>query len=174
MPRNHCKTCGNPLHTDDTLAGAALSWADCSHCEHFSLASLRSWSVFFFSESDSTPRALPISFSQGSVRKNSGQKILASCDKRSHVGSMPCASQSPQRERAFVHPLHSTWSESLRREWEWIKCFSVHQDELEVINRLAAIDGNGDYTGVKPQHRYTTCPPRHRHLDFFFIVITKF
>ncbi len=27
--------------------------------------------------------------------------------------------------------------------------------------RLAAIDGDGGYTGVKPQHRYVTCPPWH-------------
>ncbi len=33
--------------------------------------------------------------------------------------------------------------------------------------RLAAIDGDDGYTGVKPQHRYVTCPPWHRRLDFF-------
>ncbi len=40
--------------------------------------------------------------------------------------------------------------------------------------RLAAIDGDDGYTGVKPQHRYVTCPPRHRpspSFRFFFIVI---
>ncbi len=30
--------------------------------------------------------------------------------------------------------------------------------------RLAAIDGVGGYTGVKPQHRYAP----HRHLDFIY------
>ncbi len=127
MPRRHCKTCGNPLHPDDTHAeyvsrlgishtDTALSGADCSHCEHFSLASLRSWSAFF-SESDSAPHALQFSFSQGSVRKNSGQRILAAGDKQAHIGSMPaCLAVTAERERAFVHPLHSTWSASLRRE----------------------------------------------------------
>ncbi len=38
---------------------------------------------------------------------------------------------------------------------------------LFVDNRLAAIDGDDGYTGVKPQHRYVTCPQWHRHLDFF-------
>ncbi len=38
------------------------------YCEYFSLASLRS-RLAFFSESDSTPRALQFSSSQGSVRK---------------------------------------------------------------------------------------------------------
>ncbi len=32
--------------------------------------------------------------------------------------------------------------------------------------RLAAIDGDDGYTGVKPQHRYGTIP--HRPFDFFF------
>ncbi len=138
MPRRHCKTCGNPLHTDDTHteyvsrlgkshADAALSGADCSHCERFSLASLRSRSAFF-SESDSAPHTLLFSFSQVSVRKNSGQRIFAASDKRAHVGSMPaCLAVTAERERAFVCPLHSTWSASLRRErhdlvwceWRW-------------------------------------------------------
>ncbi len=47
---------------------AVLSGVDCSHCESFSLASLRS-RIAFFSESDSTPCALPFSSSQGPVRK---------------------------------------------------------------------------------------------------------
>ncbi len=41
----------------------ALSGTDCSHCECFNLASLRS-RIAFFSESDSAPRALPFSSSQ--------------------------------------------------------------------------------------------------------------
>ncbi len=31
-----------------------------------------------------------------------------------------------------------------------------------VCVRLAAIDVDDGYTGVKPQHRYVTCPPWHR------------
>ncbi len=34
--------------------------------------------------------------------------------------------------------------------------------------RLAEIDGDDGYTGFKPQHRYVTCPPWHRRLDFFY------
>ncbi len=34
--------------------------------------------------------------------------------------------------------------------------------------RLAAIEGDDSYTGVKPQHRYVTCPPWHRRFDFFY------
>ncbi len=77
MPRRHCKMCRSPLHVDDTHAesvlclgkshaDAALSGTDCSHCESFSLASLRS-RIAFFSESDSIPCALPFSSSQGPV-----------------------------------------------------------------------------------------------------------
>ncbi len=34
--------------------------------------------------------------------------------------------------------------------------------------RLTEIDGVGSDTDVKPQHRYVTCPPQHRCLDFFY------
>ncbi len=72
----HCKTCSSPLHADDTDAEcvlclgkshAALSGTDCSHCESFSLDSLRS-RIAIFSESDSAPCSLPFSSSQGPVR----------------------------------------------------------------------------------------------------------
>ncbi len=33
---------------------------------------------------------------------------------------------------------------------------------LQVYFRLAAIDSDDGYTGVKPQHRYVTYPPWHR------------
>ncbi len=36
-----------------------------------------------------------------------------------------------------------------------------------VCVRLAAIDGDDGYTGVKPQHRYVTCPPWHRPTPSF-------
>ncbi len=82
MPRHHCKTCWTPLHADDSHAlyvsclgnphaNTTLSGADCFYSESFSLTSLRS-QIAFFSESDSAPRALPFSSSQGHVRKNSG------------------------------------------------------------------------------------------------------
>ncbi len=63
---------------------------------------LRSRSAVF-SESDSAPCALPFSFSQGSVRKNSRQMILAAGDKRAHVGSMPaCLAVIAEREHSSV------------------------------------------------------------------------
>ncbi len=79
MPRCYCKTCRSPLHADDTHTecvsclgkshtDVVLSGTDCSLCETFSLASLRS-RIAFFSESDSAPRALPFSTSQRPVRK---------------------------------------------------------------------------------------------------------
>ncbi len=57
-----CKTCRNSLHAEcvsrlgKSHADAALSGAECSHCECFSLAPLRS-RLAFFSESDSAPCA---------------------------------------------------------------------------------------------------------------------
>ncbi len=54
--------CADDSHTEyvsclgKSHADAALSRAECSHCESFSLASLRS-RIAFFSESDSAPRA---------------------------------------------------------------------------------------------------------------------
>ncbi len=79
MPRRYCGSCRSPLHADDghsecvsslgkSHADAALAGSDCSHCESISLASLRTH-IAFFSESDSAPRALPFSSSQGPVRK---------------------------------------------------------------------------------------------------------
>ncbi len=79
MLRRHCKTCRSPLHADDnhtecvsclgkSHTDAKLSRTDCSHCESFSLASLRS-QIAFFSESNSSPLAPTFSSSHGSVRK---------------------------------------------------------------------------------------------------------
>ncbi len=76
-----CHACGNPTLT---LCSAGLITRTASI---FSLASLRS-RLAFFSESDSAPHTLPFSSSQGSVRKNSGQRIWVAGDKRAHVGSM--------------------------------------------------------------------------------------
>ncbi len=55
-------------------------------------------------------------------------------------------------------------------------CFSMSQYMLAgssqlpaaLMTRLAAIDGDDRYTGVKPQHSYVTRPPWHRRLDFFY------
>ncbi len=122
MLRHHCKTCGNPLHGDDTHAECVSRLGKCSHCECFSLASLRSW-LAFFSESDST--LAPSSFfpPRNLWEKNSGQRIWAAGDKRAHVGLMPTCLAVTAEERAFARPLHSTWSASLRCEWhDLIRC----------------------------------------------------
>ncbi len=110
----HCKTCISPLHADDTHAecvsclgkshaDAMLSGADCSHCESFSLASLRS-RIAFFSESDSAPRALPFSSSQGPVRKRqrgrgSEQPVT------SELASAQCPHIHPSRAKPHLHSL---------------------------------------------------------------------
>ncbi len=136
MPRRHCKTCRSPMLADDghaecmsclgkSHADAALSGADCSHCESFSLASLRS-QIAFFSESDSAPHALP-SFSSQGPAPCSAERFWAAGDERAHVGSVP-ACLSVTAERGFAGPLHPTWSASLcccerhdlvQCEWRW-------------------------------------------------------
>ncbi len=90
-----CHAWGNP-----TLA---LSGTDCTHCESFSLASsLRSW-IDFFSESDSAPRALPFSSSQGPVRKKQrGRGFEQTGTSEFTPAQCPRASPSPQREHSPV------------------------------------------------------------------------
>ncbi len=89
MPRRHCKTCGNPLHADDTHtecvsrlgkshADAAFSGAKCIHCDCFSLASLRSQLAFFRERLH--PSYPPVS-SQGSVRKKQWAGICVAGEK---------------------------------------------------------------------------------------------
>ncbi len=96
-----CHTWGNPKLM---LRSAG---ADCSHWE-FNLASLCLW-IAFFSESDSAlraPRFLPRekTAGRGFEQLVTSKLMSAQCQ---HV------SQSPQRERVFARPLHSTWSASL-------------------------------------------------------------
>ncbi len=126
--------CGNPLHAEDihaecvprlgkSHADAALSGAECSHYECFSLAFLHS-RLAFFSESDSAPRALQFSSSQDLWENNSGQRIWAASDKRAHVGSMPaCLAITAEGESIrpssslnmiSVPPLWATWFRSVQ------------------------------------------------------------
>ncbi len=127
-----CHAWGNPTLT---LCSVGLITRTASI---FSLASLRSW-LAFFSESDSAPRTLPFSSSQGSVRKNSGQRIWAAGDKRAHVGSMPvCLAVTTEGES--IHPssllnmisapaLWATWSRSVRvRRNRWQHLFLAASD----------------------------------------------
>ncbi len=51
-----------------------------------------------------------------------------------------------------------------------VSCLCVCLSVVHLSCRLAAIDGDDGYTGVKPQHCYITCPPwrPHRCFDFFY------
>ncbi len=92
-----CVSCLGKSHTDATLSGT-----DCSHCESFSLASLRSW-IAFFSESDSAPHALTYSSSQGPVRKKQwGREFEQPVTSELTSAQCPHASPSPQIEHSSV------------------------------------------------------------------------
>ncbi len=97
-----------------TLSVRLGKLCECSHSQCFSLASLCS-RLAFFSESDSAPRALLFYSSQRSVKKKKKKKTAGTRFERpvtSELTSAQClrASPSPQRERAFTRPLHSTLS----------------------------------------------------------------
>ncbi len=103
MLRRHCKMSRTPLQADDghaecvsclgnPHADTALSETDCSHLESFSLASLRS-RIALFSESDSAPRTLPPSSSQG---RNGGAEDSSSWRR---VGSCRLSAHVPRRHR---------------------------------------------------------------------------
>ncbi len=123
MSRHHCKTCGNPLHADDTHAECVSRLGKCSHCECFSLASLRSW-LAFFSESDSIPRALQFSSSKESVRKKqraedlSGRWQASSRRVNAHVPRRHCRGESIRPSSSLnmisIPLLWGTWSHSVR------------------------------------------------------------
>ncbi len=143
----HCKTCNSPLHADDTHAEcvlclgkshAALSGTDCSHCESFSLDSLRS-RIAIFSESDSAPCSLPFSSSQGPVRIKQQRRgfeqpvtsvlMLAQC---------PRASPSPQREHSPVlFTQHDQRSSAAASD---MISFGVGDNELDDSLSLVASD----------------------------------
>ncbi len=92
-----CQAWGNP-----TLR------AECLHCKCFSLASLRS-QIAFFSKSGSAPRALPFFFLPGICeKKTAGRGFEQPVTIELTLAQCPRASPSPQRERAFACPLHST------------------------------------------------------------------
>ncbi len=135
MPRRHCKMCGNPLHADETHAecvsclgkshsDAALSGAECSHCECFSLASLRS-RIAFYSESDSAPRAFPFSSSQGPVRKKQqGSGVEQPVFSELTPAQCPRASPSPQRERSpILFAQHDQHPSQARVTASWMTAF---------------------------------------------------
>ncbi len=103
MPRRNCKTCRYPLHADDTHAECvsclgkshtALSGTDCSHCENFSLASLRS-QIAFFSESDFF---LPGTYETKTAGRGFEQPVTSKLTS----AQCPRTSPSPQREHSPV------------------------------------------------------------------------
>ncbi len=112
-------------------SSAALSGADCSHCERFSLASLLSQSAFI-SESDSAPHAPPqFFFSQGSVRKNSRQRILAAGYKSVHASSMPaCLAVNAEREKEHSSVLFTQHDQRLSAVSDMIS-FGAIEDEID-------------------------------------------
>ncbi len=139
--------CRSPLHADDTHAefvsclgkshaDAVLSRTDCSHCESFSLASLRS-QIAFFSESDSAPRALPFSSSQGPVRKKQrGRGFEQPVTSELTSAQCPRASPLPQREHL---PVLFTQHDPSAAANDMI-LFGVSDNELDDSLSLAASD----------------------------------
>ncbi len=123
MSRHHCKTCR----------------ADCSQCECFSLSSLRS-RIAFFSESDSAPRALPFSYSQGPARK----KLRGRGFERPETSELtsaqcPRASPSPQREDSpvlFTQPDQRPSAAAID-----MISFGGSDDEMDDSLSLVASDG---------------------------------
>ncbi len=58
-----------------------------------------------------------------------------------------------------------TWTTHIQTQVKKARQRLYHLRQLRkfrVSPRLAAIDGDDGYTGVKPQHRYVTCSPWHR------------
>ncbi len=111
--QRHCKTCRTPLHADDTHAECvSYLGKSCSHCESFSLASLRSW-IAFFSERD-----------RDLWGKNSGAEVSSG---RWQASSRRLNARVPRRHRReSFHPssslnmisiplrLQTTWSRLVR------------------------------------------------------------
>ncbi len=119
-----------PLHADDghaecvsclgkSNADAALSGTDCSHCEYFSLASLRSRIAFFSVSEEKT--AGKKQRGRGLERPETSELTFAQC---------PRASPSPQREdsQGFASSLNlisvpmrlrATWSRSVGVTTAW-------------------------------------------------------
>ncbi len=110
MPRHHCMTCRSPLHADEVCvsclgkyhADSALSGTDCSHCESFSLASLRS-RIAFISESNAVPTTLRRFFLPGTCEeKAAGRGFEQPVTSELTPAQYMHASPSPQREHSPV------------------------------------------------------------------------
>ncbi len=142
MPHVYCSSCRSPLHADGhsgcvscmgkSHADAALAGSDYSHCENISFASLHSW-IAFFSESDSAPRALPFSSSQGPVSKK--QRGRGSSRSRLDKWFLPGCHQAPrQRPLPFFPEVH----EELTRSWCSPYSARLH---ISASSTLTTVDG---------------------------------
>ncbi len=115
---------------------------NCSHCESFSISSLRS-RIAFFSESDSTPRALPFSSSQGPARKKQRGRGFEWPETNELTSAQcPCASPSPQREDS---PVLFTQPDQ-RPSAAASDMFGGSDDEMDDSLSLAASDA-GELSG---------------------------
>ncbi len=118
--------------------------ADCSYCESFCLASLRS-RIAFFSESDSAPRTLPFSSSQGPVRKKqqgrgferpvtseptSDQCPRAEMDDSLSLAALDAAELSGSVTDPTLFPLSSSSNARLRMDEELIRVITKAVTEL--------------------------------------------
>ncbi len=119
-------------------ADAARSGTDCTHCESFSLASLCS-RIAFFSESDSVPRTLLFSSSQGPVRKKQrGRGFEQPVTSELMTAQCPRASPSPQREHSPV--LFTQHDQRPSAAASDMILFGVSDNELDDSLSLAASD----------------------------------
>ncbi len=151
MPRRHCKTCGNPLHADDThRVCVTLGEIPCWRCAQRGwLLALRAFqsclsalTVSFLFRERLRPSHPPVFFLPGICEKKQRAEDFCGQWQASSCRSMPaCLAVTAERERAFVCPLHSTWSASLRCErhdlvwceWRWkrIQPFLLAASDVE-------------------------------------------
>ncbi len=128
-----CMSCLGKSH-----ANAVLSGTDCSHCESFSLASLRS-RIAFFSESNSAPCVLLFSSSQGPVKKKQwGRGFEQPGKSKLTPAQCPRASPSPQKEHSPV--LFTQHDQRPSAAASNMISFGVSDNELDDSLSLAASD----------------------------------
>ncbi len=155
-------------------ADAALSGADCSHCECFSLSSLRS-QIAFFSESDSALRALPFSSSQGPARKKQRGRGFERPE-TSELTSAQCprVSPSPQREDSPV--LFTQPNQRPSAAVSDMISFGGSDDEMDDSLSLAASDReelSGSVTDPALLPPSSSRSARHRTDEELVRVMTK-
>ncbi len=125
-----CVSCLGKSHAD-----AARSGTDCTHCESFSLASLCS-RIAFFSESDSAPRTLPFSSSQGPVRKKQRGRGFEQ-PVTSELTSAQCPRASQREHSPVLFTQHDQRPSAAASD---MILFGVSDNELDDSLSLAASD----------------------------------